>query len=388
MLKTIYVLGRQPELSMAELESLDGSTSMEQFSNQTAVSSLESSEILIDRLGGTTKIAEIIELADSTKWPAIQGVIKNKLVELIKDVPEGRITLGLSVYGINVAAWDINNYCLSLKKLVKSRGKSLRCVPNTSNELSTAQTIHNKLTSDRGFEIIVAVGDKQAIIGRVTQVQDIYAYASRDQERPSRDAKVGMLPPKLAQIMINLTRQSDGLILDPFCGSGVVLQEALLMGFKAYGTDNSQKMVDYAQTNLKWLDQQITDLPTWKVELADARTYKWNPSPSAVVSETYLGTPLSTQAPLDRLMLEAKDVNSLVEEFLTNLGSQLNTDQVACVAIPAWSVSSGFLKLDILDHLEKIGYNHMSFKTVDTKELIYHRPGQLVARQILVLRRK
>jgi hypothetical protein len=35
-------------------------------------------------------------------------------------------------------------------------------------------------------------------------VQDIDAYAERDFERPMRDAFVGMLPPKLAQIMLNL----------------------------------------------------------------------------------------------------------------------------------------------------------------------------------------
>ena len=76
-------------------------------------------------------------------------------------------------------------------------------------------------------------------------VQNISAYAMRDQKRPKRDAFVGMLPPKLAQIMINLAlgdqEPKDKLLLDPFCGTGVLLQEALLMGLKVYGTDLSQK---------------------------------------------------------------------------------------------------------------------------------------------------
>src|SRR4029078_6190467 len=99
----------------------------------------------------------------------------------------------------------------------------------------------------------------------------------RDREMSTRDAKVGMLPPKLAQIIINMAvgempeeaKQSvcevppdqpipkDHLakitLLDPFCGTGVILQEAALMGYKAYGSDLMPQMANYAQQNWAWL---------------------------------------------------------------------------------------------------------------------------------------
>jgi 2-polyprenyl-3-methyl-5-hydroxy-6-metoxy-1,4-benzoquinol methylase len=100
-------------------------------------------------------------------------------------------------------------------------------------------------------------------------VQDIEAYGARDQARPARDARVGMLPPKLAQTIINLaagrpeTRMdkhwdsADGLgrfmVLDPFCGTGVILQEALLMGYSVYGSDIEPRMAEYTKKNLQWL---------------------------------------------------------------------------------------------------------------------------------------
>src|SRR5438132_1608433 len=82
------------------------------------------------------------------------------------------------------------------------------------------------------------------ILAQTVKVQDIAAYAQRDQARPKRYAKVGMLPPKLAQIIINLAvgRLPDNqlasicdipageqiprphlelTLLDPFCGTGV-----------------------------------------------------------------------------------------------------------------------------------------------------------------------
>ena len=95
------------------------------------------------------------------------------------------------------------------------------------------------------------------IIARTKKVQDITDYTDRDRNRPKRDAYVGMLPPKLAQIIINLASGNNQIagkrLLDPFCGTGVIPQEALLMGFDVYGTDIEQKMIDYSQINIEWL---------------------------------------------------------------------------------------------------------------------------------------
>ena len=125
----------------------------------------------------------------------------------------------------------------------------MRVVPNRAATLSSATSFHNHLTSETKIELL-KVGGRYY---RVIQVQNINAYARRDQERPARDAKVGMLPPKLAQILINLAGElrSGATVLDPFCGTGVVLQEALLMGYRAYGTDVSERMVEYSQRNFR-----------------------------------------------------------------------------------------------------------------------------------------
>src|SRR6185503_10002944 len=103
------------------------------------------------------------------------------------------------------------------------------------------------------------------LLAQTLFVQDIEAYGARDQARPARDARVGMLPPKLAQIMLNLSAgplraSAEELarlrVLDPFCGTGVILQEALLMGYSVLGTDIDERMVDYSRRNIKWLFQK------------------------------------------------------------------------------------------------------------------------------------
>lgn len=60
------------------------------------------------------------------------------------------------------------------------------------------------------------------------------------------------LDPLLARAMINLSEINGSKVLyDPFCGSGSVLMEAALMGFKTIGSDISQKMLRGALLNLK-----------------------------------------------------------------------------------------------------------------------------------------
>ena len=121
-------------------------------------------------------------------------------------------------------------------------------MPNTSPTLGSAQIIHNSLTKQNGAELIIFKQNGSLQLAHTIHEQNIEAYAARDQARPKRDARVGMLPPKLAQTIINLAsgpHLPNQTLLDPFCGTGVVLQEALLMGYNVYGTDIEPKMIQY-----------------------------------------------------------------------------------------------------------------------------------------------
>lgn len=61
------------------------------------------------------------------------------------------------------------------------------------------------------------------------------------------------LQPKMARMLVNLARVRNGnTIVDPFCGGGSVLMEALLMGINAVGVDSSEKMVHGCRKNLEY----------------------------------------------------------------------------------------------------------------------------------------
>ncbi|MCJ7450708.1 MAG: methyltransferase domain-containing protein [Candidatus Nanohaloarchaeota archaeon QJJ-9] len=58
--------------------------------------------------------------------------------------------------------------------------------------------------------------------------------------------------PKLARALVNLSGAEPGsTILDPMCGTGGILIEAGLVGFKPYGLDIEEEMVEGARENLE-----------------------------------------------------------------------------------------------------------------------------------------
>ena len=385
-MKYLAVLGRQPEISLAELEALF--SKVVQIAPNLAV--FESSVTPnIDRLGGSLKTA--IKLTA-------------KPLDLLAKLPDGKITLGLSDYSKHASRKSAQLEALKLKKILVRHGRSVRVIENKAATLSTATSLHNGLSgkNDRKVELIKVDNEWFRVIG----VQDIDAYTRRDQARPARDAKVGMLPPKLAQILINLCGPlpKNSRILDPFCGTGVVLQEALLMGYRAYGTDLNDRMVEYTEKNLKWLkniknaniegrkgkisDSSHCEAPetyVFDVLRGDATSFQWGQPIDAIACEGYLGKPMS-QIPIEiKLKAEKQECSAIILGFLKNLVSQIKPNTPVVIAIPAWLRENGeYERLEILDLITNMGYN---VNNKSREGLIYCREKQIVARDILILRK-
>jgi len=380
------ILGRQPALGFAELESRFGDAAIEPLGSYAAQVNVAPDAVPFHLLGTVMKFAQPLATFDSIDWPTVISFTSERLVELLDDMPEGKVKLGLSVYDIDVSLKTLQRTGLELKKTLRNAGRSVRVVPNTGLELNSAQVIHNRLTTEVGCELLLIRDGRQTHLARTLYVQDIDDYAKRDFGRPMRDSFVGMLPPKLAQTMLNLAQVKPGeRVLDPFCGTGVVLQEAALMSANVYGTDLSQRMVDYTRDNLQWLKDTYPVSLEEYFEVADATKATWQQPIDSVVTEVYLGQPMTAlpeQAKLQKIMDEC---NNITEKFLANLHKQLKPGARCCIAVHAWFDHRKFLHLKVVDDLEKMGYNRISFKRAGNEDLIYHRENQVVARELLVI---
>lgn len=383
----IALLGRQPALSIAELESLYGSVRW--FSDTSAVIDTDQ-PIDIQRLGGSRKIGRVVQTLPLRDWRVTSMKLVSHYTKAWSEY-EGKITLGISTYGFDVSPREIQKTGLILKTKLKNTPASLRLIPNQETELSTATAHHNKLgLSDNKVELLVIRGRQSIIIAESVGAQNITALAARDQGRPRRDAFVGMLPPKLAQMMINMAGplpRHDARVLDPFCGTGVLLQEALLLGYNAYGTDLAEKMVRYSTENLDWIKDRARLNGSVTLAEGDAMTTQWKQPISAVVAETYLGQPFSAPPSPKKLTEVRGNCNHIISQFLKNLLPQLEPGTPVIIGVPAWNDGKDtFTHLPLVDSVEKLGYERVLLNTVREEQLLYFRPEQVVGREILILR--
>jgi SAM-dependent methyltransferase len=414
--QAVCILGRQPALGLAELESLYGAAAVTPLGNHAASLQIYPSAVDFARLGGSTRLATTLLRIPSTNWKHIEKALITLARSPNLSMPaDGKFHLGLSAYGFDMTPAKLNAAALTLKKIIRARGLSVRVVPNNALTLDTAQVYHSHLVDDNGAELLIINGRTHTVIARSVAVQDIASYTQRDRERPKRDARVGMLPPKLAQIIINMavgtlaatdmTTTDSGLnhnardhqtvpnltILDPFCGTGVVLQEALRMGYQVYGSDLEPRMISYSHTNIDWFIQTANlHQPIVTYEVGDATSHTWDLTSSKssihVASETYLGRPFTAMPSRDILEQTVSEVNIIIKKFLRNLHNQLPIDSRLCLAVPAWQTAPDtFHRLPLIDSLAQLGYNRVSFEHIANKALLYYRPNQTVARELLVL---
>lgn len=409
-MQSLLILGRQPALGLAELESLYGAAAIRPIGAGSAIIDVDPCLLAFDRLGGAVKFCKVLTTLDTVQWKKIETFLVQTAPGHSGAMPEGKMTLGLSALGLDVTTRQLEATGLTLKKAIRKTGRPVRLVPNKELELSSAQVLHNRLTGPNGWELVFVRDGEQTIVAQTVKIQDIDSYTLRDRSRPKRDSRVGMLPPKLAQIIINTAagrlpaEQLQNIcdiplgtdiplpdlgrtVLDPFCGTGVLLQEAILMNYHSYGTDIEQRMVDYTATNLQWLRSQFqlsVDAP--RIEKGDATSYTWSPAPDFVACETYLGKPFTSRPDAETLAKTISDCNLIIKKFLKNIHSQLQPGTRLCLAVPAWQLTPDrFRHLPLIDQLAELGYNQVSFEHVADADLLYYRADQIVARQLIVL---
>ena len=394
-MKYVAIAGRQPLISLAEIQAL--------YDKAARLVGKKLVFFEIDEDGEENISPDINRLGGSLKLGRFFDTDFSKLAKFLATAhPEGKITLGISDFSKQKKSGLAKQKSMELKRNLARVGRSVRVITSNEPEISSATAHHNQLGEKAGcFEIFLI--DRGIYLSLGTQ--NITAYTERDQTRPARDAKVGMLPPKLAQILINLCgKLPEGTrVLDPFCGTGVVLQEAAIMGYVPYGTDLNERMVEYSKKNLSWLFNErnqkrfkiLPDLIQKKdqiieaISVGDATNFTWEGKIDAVAFEGYLGAPMS-KPPVDiKFKTEKAKCREIAMGFLKNITPQIKSGTPVVMALPAWLRENGkYAGLNILDEIQEMGYNFEKFQDLSQSDLLYYREGQIVAREIIVIRKR
>ncbi len=374
--KFAFFLGNNPQVSKSEIKSVLRLFRVEYnelFASNFVliIDTQDKVEVnkLQERLGGTIKIAKLINLVS-------EADLESEIFKLIKSkLGKEKFQFGFSLYGINNIS-EFKKLGLSLKRQLKEKDTKLRFITSRDTKLSSVIIQKEKLI-DQGLDIVI-IKDKEYYLGNTLTVQDYKSYSTFDYSRPSRDDKSGMLPPKVAKMMINLSEAlNDEVILDPFCGSGTILQEALLMGFSnVKGSDISDKAIRDTENNINWLETKLDlDISNVEIKKQDAQkiSHVFNEnSIGVIITEPYLGPPDRTSNSV---------INELSELYINSFKEfhkVLNEKGVVIFILPI--TDNG--RIDILEEIEKIGFKKIDLSDDSRGSVIYSREKQRVKREI------
>ena len=279
----VFIPGKNCKLSLAELvsflEAREVKFEIFTFSKAFfAVSSENKTDAAtIADLGGIIKIGKvttdfataIVEKAFLQKDKQAQEQIKNSITSNIPidemfELASGKSIFGVSVYCAEKALRSVSKIMQrfvgsSLKRELAAHGKKANFMGFSKNreqpQLSHIEVLKKSMVENKA-EILFCVGINQTLLATTVAVHNPFEFQKRDIGKPNQ-RKIFAMPPRLAKIMINLASCTPGkTLLDPFCGVGTILQEALLAKAKVFGVDINPWCVKAAGENLEWLKKE------------------------------------------------------------------------------------------------------------------------------------
>lgn len=407
-------LGHQPRISVAELAAAVPGFTLKKILEDRIVlfeSPAELGQTFLDQLGGIVILAQSITSAVVTLED-----IPSLLVSELKEARRGKVTFALRTFHLPRAT--VRTLYRRCKEALRKLGRPCRYVGN-EREPAAPVLLRDAglLDGKRGGELVILVEaqdeESQTLwIGRTVGAQDVDAYTKRDIGKPVRDTTTGLLPPKLAQILLNFgawlvrgfetplpesgkrSKVEPLTVFDPLCGTGVIPLECLVRGWNVLASDLMQKAVNGCEKNLEWLRKEMKilkkDVSSTVFKQDALKPFALKKLPDVVVSETTLGPGL-TDRPSQKDTGKLKtDSERLEIAFLQNCAATLPGVPLV-LTWPFWKIKNDTIFLDrAMEAAHAAGYSAtlppgIEPSRPDRLSLLYRRPDQFVGREIVLL---
>lgn len=393
MSSLLFIFGRTPELALPELQTFfpKARTVSEHVAIVESISAADRSLQIFQSLGGSIKIADVL-LHTRVISPQL-------LASLIRNGQGKNIIFGLSSYD---EAPDITNKFLrEMKGHLESSFTHVRFVASHKGNALSSVVVKKQLVR----ELILAKEGAEYIVARTIGVQDFEQWNYRDYQRPFADPRSGMLPPKVARMIVNIASVSSlkapqgqtPVLLDPFCGMGTILAEALLTGWAVIGSDESKDAVGKTAQNLSWLISTYRHIDTSAIRVlrSDATHISQqlaHESIDAIVTEPFMGSASrSGNNPIKQMsgnqINETKNIMKGLEKLyigcLKDWYRVLKPGGKVVIALPEYAIDHRtFFVKNVVDKCENFGY------TVVQGPIGYSRPQAVVRRKFFVFRKQ
>lgn len=374
--KHLFLFGNTPALSRLELQAVLPGIEIETVNDSIGRVDLSDDQdpvALIAILGGTIKIFKqyaVVPVGTSKED------IESQLVDLLADDHDFRTFAVAEIGRDHLEQIEASE----LKAILKARNINTRYIDGSRHGLSSAILSHQKVK-----EMVVIQTAEEVLLAETVTVQDIDAWTLRDRGKPYADRKKGMLPPKVARMMLNLAIGAQAApgstVLDPFSGSGTILIEALERGLtNVIGNDLDAEAARGARENLDWYKNYTNSTAETFIYNQDATNLKLtgNKKVEYLVTEPFLGKPKPQP---DQLANIFKGLNKLYLGAFKHWRTLLEDGAKVVCVFPAIikEHTPGYPEVnmkDLIDKLAEFGY------TTTSEVVVYHRPQAVVSRQI------
>lgn len=420
----VFVLGRNPSLSLAELDSILSITvpgfTIEHLTEEVCVIStpaLLDPVRLMKQLGGTVKIGRVIESValDADRSALLEVLSAHRLRHDFLPQRSSKMHIGVSLYDAGtdqklLAKWKqiLDMINILVKETLQEEHIRSGFVQIKERTLSSVSVKKNELLT-KGAEILLVATGNSLLIGKTEAVQEFEAFSLRDYYRPAKDMRSGILPPKVARIMVNIARKQPhhAILLDPFCGSGTVLQEAIMLEYSTIiGTDISEKAIADTRKNLQWLQKYVIDSRKRSVDakifVQDVRQLAAripHSSVDIIVTEPYLGPPLYRRPNPGMVRSILSEVQKLLGEAFVQFSKILKPDGTIVIIFPAFFLGNTLHRLSIDPIVTKQGFHrlavfseplrsHPFLKNTPKDFLLYGGKDQSVHREISMWKKR
>jgi len=390
-MRYIFTAGSFPNLSYAELRSVletfgYSPDSVKKFSEKIFIVNQKeiTDEVVLrifQRLGGFTRVGKEIEDLDtflSNFSDTSRVVFGVSVISEVKDRKDREIIEKLSK---------------QIKKFFVQTEISCRFILPRKTELNAAQVTKNQML-EKGFELVIFKNREEEIYSQTIAVQDIESFTKMDMGRPNVDVDMGTLPPKLARMMVNFSQiKDDGVIWDPFCGSGTILLESLVSGINVLGSDIDEKAIHFSEENIKWIadkgfSQDVKyDLFQLDILNPDGKIVNEikNTGVDAVVCEPYMGPPQRRYME-DRKAYKLLDgVKQLYIGLFEVLKKVAHRDFRVVLVIPSYKTRDGWKTLPLS---EIVGKDWELENKKHGRDLKWKRNNSIIMRNIFILTKK
>lgn len=367
-MKYLFILGRNIELSLAEIRSYFERTGNKILNLETNLNCAlvelkqEVESRAIDNFGGVISFGEVLAEGSIAE-------IKAKLENIMLYMGEKN--------KINYLVWDYSSE--DIEEYLKYRFKTERLKATLKHlaanmELQSGKKVDVSTSKNIDEEFILFEGQGKNYFGKITQKSNYEEIEKRDMEKPIIRASLS-ISPRLAKIMINLSEiKRREKILDAFCGVGVILQEALLQGIQAVGIDKDGLAINGARENMAWFKFDPKDYTLINNDSSNATIGDVD----AMASEPDLGMVLKKVPTTNKAKETLRQFENLMINVINNLKRKIRGRIVFSSPLIRTINERKFCDIDKI--LERTGY-----KLVEGFPIDEFRGKQIVGRRIFVL---